>query len=164
MFLDTSVIITMIGCPDEARLPEEAKPAVHVTHIREAVKRIVEAVYELHNTGKVDDTCLKSIAQQVYGGMGVGRRSRLSRLRVKTAATRLLDKVLSERGVEVVDIGVNDERLPSCEPRVGAPLSREDKVLLWLATVCHVIITDDNGIIDCCMQVSIGDKCRKARI
>jgi len=162
LFLDTSILITMLGCPNSINLPQEARAVIHVTHLYETINRLVGAVFELYNTGNVDDKCLRALAGTVLSEINPGRKKRLKRYLVRVEAAKLVNRLLVENNIDVYDEEVLDQHLPACTPRRGAPLSRQDQVLLALAIKCHKIVTNENGIIDCCNQLSISNKCIKA--
>ena len=160
LFLDTSTLLIMLSCPDRIVLPEEAIPVIHTTHLREAINRLVSAAHELYNTGRIDDECLKMLAGMVLRRISPSRKRRqLQKLLVRREATKIINKLLKRN-----EIAVYDEDSPgyqTCTPRKGEPLSRQDQVLLALAVKCHKIATCENGIIDCCHQLGLPDKCIK---
>ena len=160
LFLDTSTLLIMLGCPGRIVLPEEAKPVIHTVHLREAINRLASATHELYNTGRVDDKCLEKLADMVLREISPSRKRRqLQKLLVRRKATKIINKLLKRN-----EIAVYDEDSPgyqTCTPRRGEPLSRQDQVLLALAVKCYRIATCENGIIDCCHQLGIPDKCIK---
>lgn len=158
LFLDTSTLITMLGCPGSISLPQGTRVVVHVVHLSETINRLAGAVFELHNTGKVDDECLRTLASTVLSRIKPGRR-RLSQFLARAEAARLINKLLTESNIDVYDEEIPSQDLPTCTPRRGAPLSWQDKVLLALAIKCHKVATSENGIIDCCDQLSVPNKC-----
>ncbi len=158
VFLDTSTLIKLLGCPGSVRLPGATRPALHAVHLDEAIKRIKEAMHQVFNKRGVDDECLEKLAREAL--KRIKARQRLPEKRAKIEAAKLLNKLLERHDIEVVS-GDTPEDLPECMPRMGATLSRQDKLLLLLAKHCHLVATGDDGILDCCSQQGLEGKCIK---
>ncbi len=158
VFLDTSALIKLLGCPGQVRLPGTARPVLHAVHLDEAIRRVKEAMYQVFNERGVDDECLERLAEEAL--KQVGARRRLPERRAKTEAAKLLNKLLERHGIDVVS-GEAPRDLPECRPRVGSTLSMQDRLLLLLADQCHLVATCDDGILDCCRQLGLEGKCFK---
>ncbi len=172
-FLDTSVLLTLLGCPtsmDNIRRAVQGHALVlHQVHYDEAVRRLKGAVFQLLNTGQDGDPCLTRLAQQVLQRLKRRRLElritrakslkELGRLKilVRQEAQRLLRSLIVDNNVAIVDDDAKPERSIECPD-----LSYEDQLLVELAIECHTIVSNDNGVIRCCLKnTRISSKCVK---
>ena len=159
VYLDTDVLIVFLGCSKSIE-PRFQPLKLHPIHSYEATRKLTDAAFELYNGGPVDDECLKNLAHQVLERLkrkGSLPSVWLKRPRVMKEARALLDHLLRKAGISLAPtpkIGEAD-----CTPVVGSTLSRQDKSLLELARQCSSILTNDTGILDCCRQLGLHDKC-----
>ncbi len=167
-FLDTSVLLTLLGCPtsmDNVRRAVQGHALVlHQVHYDEAVRRLKGAVFQLLNTGQNGDPCLTRLAQQILQRLKL-RTTRakslkeLGRLKilVRQEAQRLLRSLIADNNVAIVDDSAEPERSIECPD-----LSYEDQLLVELAIECHTIVSNDDGVIRCCLKYTrISSKCVK---
>lgn len=128
---------------------------LHQVHYDEAVRRLQEAVFQLINTGRDGDSCLTRLAQRILERLGQGAAQakslrELGRLRVRTRqeAQRLLHRLTKNINIQILDDGGEPSRKDMQCPH----LSYEDLLLVELAEDCHTIVSNDNGVVNCCLS------------
>jgi len=131
---------------------------LHQVHYDEATRRLRDAVFQLANTGQNGDECLSRLAKQVIQKLGslaprarsLGELGR-SRIRVMQEAQRLLRGLLRDNNIDIVD----DYAYGTSRGEEYCPyLSPEDQLLVKLAMQCYSIMSLDNGVIDCCANIT----------
>jgi len=166
VFLDTSTLITLLGCREEAETITQliktidGKPVIHQAHYTEAAKRLAEAVIEIINTGRNGGKCLTNLAKQIldkHPRPTTLRSISKAKITARQQAQRLLQKLIHQQGIQVL----YDDKTPGKTRCPDLQLSPQDTILVDLATECHTIMSSDNNLIKCCKRETSPEKCLK---